>query len=331
MPISISRTISSKEALSSERVRQKALFNIKKILVIGASGFVGKRVAQTLRADGYEVRCLARNPDRVQDLAKIGCEIVQGDISDLASLQHALESVEAAYISIHTLSPQHVDTARQGFMEVEKNGLQHIVTASRTHGVRRLIYVTSLGIASDAPGAWLQGRWQAEQLLLKSGLDVTVIRPGQIVGVGGNGFNMMMSQARRPVAIVMGNGQQKFRNIALDDLAYYLVGVLNERRAYGQCYDVGCDDVLTNNQMIDIAADVLGRRPPIKVHLPRPLLGALAPLLERMSKFPQGAVKGFLDSMKTDAVGDPMPIRTILTQSPLPYRQAIERALSGPK
>lgn len=302
---------------------------MKKILVIGASGFVGRRVSQALLADGYEVRCLARNPARVQDLAKIGGEIVQGDISDLAAMQRALESVEAAYISIHTLSPQHANTARQDFMDVERNGLQNIVTACQTHGTRRLIYVTFLGAAPDGPSAWIRGRWQTEQFLLNSGLDVTVIRPGQIVGVGGQGFNMMMNQARRSVAITIGSGQQKWRNIALDDLIYYLLGVLNDPRANGQCYDVGCDDILTNDQMIDAAAEILGRQHPRKIHLPRALLSALAPLIERLTRLPKGAFKGLLDGMKADAIGDPMPIRAILPRPPLPYRQAVERALTG--
>ncbi len=300
---------------------------MKKILVIGASGFVGRRVAQALLADGYEVRCLARNPVKVQDLAEAGCEIVQGDISDPASMQRALDSVDAAYISIHTLSPQQASTARQGFMDVEMNGLQNIVTACRTHGVRRLIYVTFLGAMPEAPSEWIRERWKAEQFLLNSGLDVTVIRPGQIVGVGGQGFNMMVGQAKRRVAAVLGSGEQKFRNIALDDLVYYLVGVLNDPRAYGQCYDVGGDEVLPYNQMIDVAAEVLGRHHPLKIHFPPALLGALAPLIERMSKLPKGAMKGLVDSMKTDAVGDPTPIRTILPRPPLSYRQAVERAL----
>ncbi len=299
-----------------------------KILVIGASGFVGGHVARALLADGYAVRCLARNPDRVQDLAMTGCEIVQGDISDLASMQHALESVQAAYISVHTLSPQHANTAGQGFMEVEMNGLRNIVTACRTHGVRRLIYVTSLGITPDGPSAWVRGRWETEQFLLRSGLDVTVIRPGQIVGVGGQGFNMMVGQAKRPVAIMMGSGQGKWRNIALDDLVYYLVGVLNDPRTYNQFYDVGCDDILTNNQMIDVAAEVLGRHHPTKIHLPRKLLGAVAPLIERMTKFPRGSIKGLLDGLEIDLIGDPLPIRTILPRPPLSYRQAVERALT---
>ncbi len=304
---------------------------MNKILVIGASGFVGRHVARTLLADGYSTRCLARNPSKVQDLATAGCEVVQGDMSDLASMRHALESVQAAYISVHTLSPQHANTAGQGFMEVEMNGLRNIVTASRAHGVRRLIYVTSLGITPDGPSAWVRGRWETEQFLLESGLDVTIIRPGQIVGVGGQGFNMMVGQAKSRVAVVLGSGRLKMRNIALDDLVSYLVGVLNDPRAYGQIYDVGCDEILTTDQMIDIAAEVLGRPHPIKMHVPRALLGALAPLIERLSKFPRGSVKGLLDGLVIDLIGDPLPIRSILPRPPLSYRQAVERALTKEK
>jgi len=213
-------------------------------------------------------------------------------------------------------------------MDVEMTGLQNIVTACKANGVHRLIYVTSLGTAPDASSEWLRGRWKAGQFLLKSGLDVTVIRPGQIVGIGGLGFNAMVSQAKRPVSInLFGSGQQRMRNIAVDDLVYYLVGVLNDSRAYGQCYNVGCDDVLTNNQMIDIAADVLGRPHPFKIDFPRTILGSLAPLVERAAKMPKGSIKGILDSVKADSVGDPKPIRSILPRRPLPYRQAVERAL----
>jgi uncharacterized protein YbjT (DUF2867 family) len=82
-----------------------------KLLIIGASGFVGRRLAQALLSERYAVRCLARHLAKVQELATNGAEIVQGDISDPTSMHRALESVQAAYISIHTLSPQHASTA----------------------------------------------------------------------------------------------------------------------------------------------------------------------------------------------------------------------------
>jgi len=304
--------------------------DVSKVLVIGSSGFVGKRVASALREEGYAVRCSARNLSRVQDLALAGCEIVPGDISDLASMQRALESVNAAYICIHTLSPQHAATAGQGFMDVELTGLQNIVTACMTNGVHRLIYVTFLGTASDASSEWVRGRWKAEQLLLKSGLDVTVVRPAQIVGVGGFGFNTMVSQAKRSVSVnLFGSGQQRMQNIAIDDIVYYLVGVLDDPRAYGQCFDVGCDDVLTQNQMIDITADVLSRRHPIKLDIPRAIISSIAPLVERRANMPSGSIKSFLDSVSTDMVGDCTPIRAILPRKPVSYRQAVERALTS--
>jgi uncharacterized protein YbjT (DUF2867 family) len=175
---------------------------------------------------------------------------------------------------------------------------------------------------------WLRERGRAEQVLFDSGLDATVIRPGQIAGVGGHGFNMMVGQARSSVAVMMGNGRQKWRNIAVDDLVYYLVGVLDDPRAFGQRYDVGCDDVLTNDQMVDVAADVLGRKHPVKLHIPRAVTATLAPLIERLAKLPKGAMSGLVEGMKDDAIGDPTPIRLILPRQPLSYRQAVERALA---
>ena len=216
-------------------------------------------------------------------------------------------------------------------MEVEKNGLHNIVAACKANGVSRLIYLTSLGNTPDARSEWGRERWQAEQFLLGSGLEVTVIQPGQIVGVGGNGFDMMVSQAKRSPTLMLANGKQKLRNIAVDDLVYYLVGVLNDPQTYGQRYEVGGDDILTNDQMVDVAAEVLGRHHPIKVHVPRTLLGAVAPLIERVSKLPKGSFRGLVDSMEGDMVGDPAPIRQLLPRTPLSYRQAVERALIAEK
>lgn len=297
------------------------------ILVIGASGFLGRRVARALLADGRPVRCMARDKTRVQDLADVGCEVVQGDMLDAASVEHALESVRAAYVCVHTLSPQGANSSGRDFMGVEETGLRNIVGACETRGVRRLVYVTSIGVAPDAPSAWLRGRWQTERFLFGSGLDVSVVRPGMIVGRGGTGFDAIVGGAGRPVAIGLGDGKQRMRTVAVDDLAYYLVGVLDDPRAFGRRYDVGSDDVLTTDQMTDIAAELLGRRHPVKIHVPHTLLGLLAPLIERAGKMPRGSFKGLVDSLAVDMSGDPTPIWAILGRPPLSYRQAVKRAL----
>jgi uncharacterized protein YbjT (DUF2867 family) len=301
---------------------------MSRVLLIGASGFVGRCLARALVADGHAVRCMVRTPAKVTDLAGAGCEIVQGDMSDADSVSAAMGSMDAVYVTVHTLSPQPASSAGQGFMDVETSGLRNIVTACLEEGARRVIYLTSLGTDVNSPRVWLRERGRAEQFLLTSGLDATVIQPGQIVGVGGHGFNMMVSQAKSSVAVMLGRGNQKWRNIAVDDLVYYLVGVLDDPRTFGQRYDVGCDDILTNDQMVDVAADVLSKKHPLKLHIPRPVTATLAPLIERMAKLPKGAMSGLIESMKDEATGDPTPIRQILPRPPLSYRDAVERALA---
>ena len=300
---------------------------MKKILIIGASGFIGGYLTRQLVAEGFAVRCMVRNPDKVKELAGIGCEIVKGDFTDPGSVQDALASMDAVYISIHTLAPQHKDTAEQGFMDIEMNALTNIVEGCRKHGVRRLIYVTALGISADAKDAWTAGRWKTQQYLLNSGLDVTVIQPGMIVGIGGQGFNMVLANAQKSTAFVIGNGRNKFRCIAIDDLIYSLIGVLNEPKAYGQCFEVGSDDILTADQLIDEAADVVGHVHPRKVHIPLGLLRFAAPLIERIARSPKGAIKGALGGLGADMIGDPSAIRKLLPRKPLSYKQAVAQTL----
>lgn len=300
---------------------------MKKILVIGASGFVGGYLSRQLITEGFSVRCLVRNPEKVKELAGLGCEIVQGDLSDLSSVQLALASIDAVYVSVHTLAPQQKDTAGMGFMDIEMNGLKNIVEGSRIQGVSRLIYVTSLGISANSKDAWTSGRWKTQQYLLNSGMDVTVIQPGMIVGIGGQGFNMMLANAQKRTAFVLGTGRNKFRCIAIDDLVYNLIGVLNEPKAYGQCYEVGGNDVLTSDELIDAAADVIRHPHPNKIHISLGLIRFAAPLIEMIAKSPKGSIKGALGGMGADLIGDPSAIRMLLPRKPLSYKEAVAQAL----
>jgi len=294
---------------------------MKTILVIGASGFIGGRVTKALLADGRSVRCLARDPAKLADLAGLGCEIVKGDMSDLESLRRALNSVSAVYVAIHTLSPQPASKAGDRFMAVELDGLSNIVEACREQGTPRLIYVTSLGTDANSRSEWLRERARAEQMVLTSGLHTTVIRPGMIVGTGGRGFETLVKHAQKTFAIGLG-GDRAIRTISVNDLVGYLVALLEMPESYGNAYDVGNEDVLSNREMTAVIAGLLGRKPPTRLSIPRSHLALFAPLIERMGKWPRASVRGFLDTSEANMVGDTEPIRAIVPRKLATFREA---------
>ncbi len=239
------------------------------VLVIGATGFVGRRVVAELVAGGHRVRCMVRDPSRAADLAADGVEVVRGDMLDAVAVSAAARGVRAVIVCVHTLSPQPGRRRGQDFVDVEAAGAGTIVAACQANGVSRLLYVTSIGVAHGARSSWLRGRAAVEDQLFTSGLDVTVLRPGMIVGHGGAGFGMVARGAQRRAAMLLASPHQRFRTVAVDDLAHHLVALVDEPRSFGQHFDVGSDDVLTIDEMLDLTAEHLGRRHPVKIHLPR--------------------------------------------------------------
>lgn len=304
---------------------------MRKILVVGATGLTGQGLTKGLLAAGFDVRASARNVERAKTILPAECEIVRGDISEPASMSAATKDVEAVYLCIHTLGPQPGAPAGQDFVATELEGLRNVIAACKANGVRRIFHVTFLGLGPDTKGItnWARGRWEAEQLLINSGIDATIFRPGQIVGKGGFGFDTMMKQAKGSIAFVMGKGTSKHQNIALGDLVYYLIAALDEPRTYNQAFDVGSDDVLTGDEMIDVAARVLGKGPPTKIHVPLPILRLAAPLIERAAKMPKGAFNDLLDGSDADLVGDVARVRAILPRPPLRYEEAVTAALKS--
>lgn len=299
------------------------------VLVIGATGFLGQRVVAALRADGRRVRCLARARRRASGLEGEGVEVVQGDMLHAGEVSTAVAGVGAVIVCVHTLSPQGPGTTGQHFMDVEARGLRHVVAACQEHDVRRVLYVTSIGVAEDAASSWLRGRWVTEQALLGSGLDVTVLRPGMIVGRGGDGFSIVVRGATRRLAVAIGSPRLRFRTIAVDDLARDIVDLVERPEAMGKSFEVGSDDVLTMRQMMAVAAASIGRRPASTLFIPAGLVRLLGPLIDRLARVPRGAIGGFVgDGPPSDLVGDPSAVRAVLGRADRPYRDAIAGQLT---
>ncbi len=296
------------------------------ILVIGATGFVGRHLSVGLLERAIPVRALVRDQARARALLPAAVELSVGDMTEPPTLDAALRDVRAVYVTVQTITRAQHGKARD-FAEAELRGLEEVVAACRRAGVRRVIAVGLIGTRPDAANAWVRARARGERLLFGSGLDVTVIRPGVVVGRGSVGFDGVLAAARRRVAPIRGSGRQLWRPIGIDDLIAYLVGVLDQPAAYGRAFDVGTDEVVSYDSLVDATADVLGRAHPRKVHVPLRALRPLARVLEIVGRLPAGGLRAGLDHLGDDLVGDPRPIRALLPRPLLPLRAAVERSI----
>lgn len=299
------------------------------VLVVGGTGFVGRGVVGALLRRGHGVRVVARSPERARLLFKENVEVVDGDLGDPASLTNAMRGTHAVVVSV-----QAVTTAQRNFRPtvdaIEREAAQALIRAAQEAGTSRLVSVGVIGSARDARNPWLRARANADALLLgAAGLNVTIMRPGLVAGSGGLGFDGILRAAKQSVAIVTGSGKQRWRTVSVEDFALLCVDVLDDERTYDRAFDVGSDEVATYDELVDRAAEVLGSRPPLKLHLPASLLKVGARLIERLQKLTPGGLTAAIDHLNDDLVGDVAPLRAIVPRRFAGWEEIVKTAVNA--
>ena len=302
------------------------------IAVIGATGFIGTQLTRALTATGRPVRALVRDAGRAH--ARLAdpagptggsLDLVVGDMHDPATLATLMAGARATYVLVQTVtSPQAAGTG--DFAQAERRALTQIVAAAHAAGVTRLLTVGLIGASREAPNAWVRARADNDRFLLDSGLDVTVLRPGLVAGVGSVGFDGLLAAAGRSVATLRGTGHQRWSYIAVDDLVGYLVDALDEAATFHRAFDVGSTEAPTYRELLSRTAAVLGRPGPRIVPIPLPVLRTLAPLVERRRHLARGGLTAALTHLADDLAGDPTTIRTVLPRPLLTWETAVRRA-----
>ena len=161
-------------------------------LITGATGYIGGRLAPRLLDAGHEVRCLSRSAARLRDVPWAGrTEIVEGDLTDPATLPAAFEGVEVAYFLVHSLG-------RPDFERLDREAAQNFAAAARAAGVRRIIYLGGPEPApGDQPSPHLRSRAEVARILLESGVPTAVLRAPVIIGSGSAPFEMLRPLTER--------------------------------------------------------------------------------------------------------------------------------------
>jgi uncharacterized protein YbjT (DUF2867 family) len=287
-----------------------------RVLVTGASGFVGGRLAPALEQAGHEVRAMTRRPERYSGAGTP----VAGDVGDEASLRAALESCDAAYYLVHSL-----DSA--DFQERDAKAARSFGRAAADAGVRRIVYLGGLGDESDDLSAHLRSRRQVEELLGEGGVPVTVLRAGIVVGHGGVSWEMTRQLvAHLPAMVTPRWVHTRTQPIAVGDVVRYLVGVLEAPEAEGRAFDVGGPEVLEYLEMLTRVAEIQGRRLLI---VPVPLLSPKLSSywLSLVTDVDVQTGRSLIDSMTNEVVVRDDSIRRVVPFEPVPYDEAVLTAL----
>ena len=243
-------------------------------LITGATGFIGGRLARALRADGWDVRCLVRDPTRsaARALEAEGLALHHGDVLDPASLRGAGRGAEVAYYLVHSMGRG----SRGGFAERELHAARHFAQMSRSEGVERVVYLGGLG--DTHASEHLRSRHATAHALREHGPPLTYFRAGMVVGPGSESYRTLRYLVQRlPAMIAPAWLKNPTQPIAVDDAIAYLRAAASRPDTRGAEIQIGGPDVLSYGEMLDRMAAALGvtRRVQVPVPFVTPWLSSL--------------------------------------------------------
>ena len=265
-----------------------------RILVTGATGFVGPAVVQQLVDDGHTVRVLEHSEGSSADLPSQ--EAVSGSMTDPASLREAAEGQEVVVhlVAILTGKPEE-------FRSVMEQGTRDLLEAARDAGVRRFVLMSALGTTEETKELvpYYGAKWQMEQDVKASGLEHVILRPSFVFGREGGALGQFKKIAKRaPVTPIVGPGTQRIQPIWVEDVAAYFGASIEKPEAANRTFELGGPDVVTWNEFWSRLKAALGTSRP-SVHVPFGLMRPQAAVLEKLPKPPVTR-----DQLKMLAAGD---------------------------
>ncbi len=310
--------------------------NQQPIFVAGASGYIGGRLVPRLLAAGYQVRALARNPEKLRqrswsrhpDMQMLNdttpeLEIVRGDILDYPSLVKALEGCRAAYYLVHSMNPEVAD-----FSHTDRVAAMNMAKAAAEAGLEQIIYLGGLGEEGSGLSHHLQSRSEVGQILQLGSVPVTILRAAMIIGSGSASFEILRYLVDRlPVILTPRWLNTPCQPIGVRNVLYYLLGCLECPETRGETFDIGQPEIVTYRQLMEIYAEEAGLTKRWIIPLPflTPRLSSY--WIHLVTPVPAALARPLSEGLKNPVVCHENRIADLLPQDLFDCRTAIRLAL----
>ncbi|MFQ5426589.1 MAG: NAD(P)H-binding protein [Gaiellales bacterium] len=295
------------------------------VVLTGATGFIGTRIARALRARDIAVRTPVRRPARASTLAGWGCEVVPCDSTDAAAVRDA---VNGASVVVHLVSIIH--GTRAEFDAVMVEGTRCLVEAAAASGCRRFVLMSALGTSAASRSAvpYYASKWEMEQAVTQADVAEVVFRPGFVFGRSGGSLPTFVRQVRlAPVTMVVGSGARRLQPIWVDDVASFVTESVESDQCPTGIFELAGPDVVTWNELYGAIAATLGKRRR-RLHVPVGLMRAAASALEHLPNPP--VTRDQLTMLElADNVCDPTRANAAFGITPIGLADMLERSLLG--
>ncbi len=291
-----------------------------RILVVGASGFVGRSLVPRLVSAGHDVVAMTRRPDRYTGPG----EAVPADLDHPHTLSGALAGVDVAYYLAHSLD-------RRDFARRDAAAATGFGTAAAGAGVRRIVYLGGLGDPDDDLSAHLRSRQEVEGLLGTGGVAVITLRAGVVIGDGGTSWEMIHQLVEKVPALVVPTwANTRTQPIALDDAVRYLVAMADADLDGSRVFEIGGAEVLRYTDLLSRLSAIEGR-PSLLLPVPVPSvrLGALVASLALpvLTGVDARTVQALVGSLRNEVIVRDPSVREVVPFEPMDYDSAVLAAL----
>lgn len=299
-----------------------------KVLVLGATGYVGSRLVKKLLEAGYSVKASYRNERKLLRCSWFGHSSVSPvsvDVQDIESIKSAMDGVTSIFYLIHSMG--------QGgaFEDIDRQAALNTTSSAEEMGVEQIVYLSGLGESksNERLSKHLRSRTEVAEILGSGSVPATTLRAAMIIGAGSASFEIMRYLVERlPVMTTPRWVRTRSQPIAISNVLNYLVGCMETPPSRNQTFDIGGPDILRYVDLMQLYSRLanLPRRLIIPIPILSPKLSSY--WLNLVTPIPSSLTKPLVESLKSETICKDDQITKIITQNLLSAKEAIRMAIS---